>query len=95
VHERGGHGGVDPAGQAAQDPLVADPPADERDLLVDDAAGVPVGRSARRRDVEEVLEHLLAKGGVQDLGVPLHAIQPTGGVLEGGDRGAAGGRGRR
>ena len=59
VHERGGHGRVDAAGQAADDPSAADLGAHRVDLLLDDRAHRPRRRAAARV-VEEVLEHRLA-----------------------------------
>src|SRR3546814_15688129 len=67
LHERRGDGGVDPAGETADDPLVSDRGRYRRDLLVDDVGHRPGGRDAGDL-VEEVLEHRLAVLGVQDLG---------------------------
>ncbi len=88
---RGGHRGVDAAGQRADRAPVADLPRGPPRRLLDDVEHGPRGPAARR--VEEVLEHLLAVLGVQHLGVELHAVEAAPGVLEGGDRGLAG-RGR-
>ena len=44
VHERGGDGGVDAAGEPADHAAGADLRADALDLLGDDVAAVPVGR---------------------------------------------------
>ena len=74
MHERGGDGGVDAAGEAADHAARADLRADAVDLLGDDVAAVPVGGEARGL-VQEVLEHALAVVGVLDLGVPLHAVE--------------------
>ena len=90
VHDRRGDGGVDAAGQAADDVLVADLRADQRDLLVDDVGHRPVRLDAGDV-VEEVLEHGLALLAVQHLGVELHAGEAARDVLERGDRGAVGG----
>ena len=91
VHERGRDRGVDAAGEAADDELVADLRADARDLLVDHVGRRPVGVDARDV-VQEVLEHRLAVLGVQHLGVELHAGEAAVAVLEGGDGGAVGRR---
>jgi hypothetical protein len=72
LHERGGDGGVDPAGQPADDPAVADLGPDRGDLLLDDVGHRP-GRSDPGELVEEVLEHGLAVLAVQHLRVELHA----------------------
>ena len=86
VDEGGGHGGVDAAGQAADDVGLADPLADGGDLLVDDGAGGP-----RRRDAGAVVQEVGQDGqpvlGVEDLGMPLEAEQAARAVLEGGDGG--------
>src|SRR4051812_12388871 len=81
LHERGGHRRVDPAGQAADHAGVAHLRAYPFDLLVDDAAGGPVGLDAGAA-YEEVDEHLLPERRVPHLGVPLQAEQPAVAVLE-------------
>ena len=71
LHQRGGHRGVDAAGQPAQHPLVADRGLDGGDLLLDDVGHRPGGLEPG--DVEqEVLEHPLAVLGVEHLRVELH-----------------------
>ena len=77
VHERGGHGGVDAAGEGADDLGVADLLADEVDLGVDDRAHDPRRRAAAHV-VEQVLEHGLAVGRVDHLGVELHGVDLAG-----------------
>ena len=85
VDEERRHGGVDPAGERAEDALLADLGADALDLLLDHRRGRP--RRARARDaVEEVLQHLLAVRGVHDLGVELDAVEAALRRLERGDR---------
>ncbi len=74
MHDRRRDGGVDAAGQAADDLRVADLGTDPLDLLGDDVAAVPVAGDAGGA-VQEVLEHGLAVRGVLDLGVPLHAVE--------------------
>ena len=54
LHQRGGHRGVDPAGQPADGALVADLGADRLDRLLDDVDHGP-GRPAAGRVVQEVL----------------------------------------
>ena len=92
LHQRGGHGGVDTTGQGAQHPALADLLADRGDLVLDH-----VGRGPRAVQPgaaqQEVLDHPLAEGRVDHLGVPLDAVQPALVVLERGDVGARGGRG--
>ena len=91
LHDRGGDGGVDAAGQRAdRAALLADLLADPLDLLLDDVDHRP-GLPAAGDLVQEVLEDLLAVLGVQDLGVPLDAGEAAAGVLEGRDRGVVGG----
>ena len=85
VDERRGDGGVDAAGEGTQHPFVADGRADRGDLVLDDTPGRPVRGDSCPLE-EEVLEHLLTERGVNDLGVPLHAIQPATLVLECRDR---------
>ena len=45
---------------------------------VDDVAGVPVGREAARPRSRKFSSTCCPCGGVLDLGVPLHAVQPAG-----------------
>ena len=85
LHQRGGHGGVDAAGQSADDPGVADLLADPLHLLFDNVARGPVGLQPGAVE-EEVLQHLLAVVRVLDLRVPLHAEQALVLVGEGRDR---------
>ena len=85
VHEKRGDGGVDAARERAEHALRADRGADPRDLLLDDCGGSP--RRRRTGDlVEEVLEDVLPVRRVRDLGMELDAVQPSGPILEGGDR---------
>ena len=81
LHDRGGHRGVDAAGERADRPALADLLADRRDLLLDDVEHRP-GLPAAGDVVQEVLEHLLTVLGVQHLRVPLDAGQPALDVLE-------------
>ena len=67
---------VDAARQPAEHALRADLRADPLHLLVDDRSRRPAGRRSRDA-VEEVLEHRLAVRRVHDLGVELHAVEPT------------------
>ena len=85
LHERGGDGGVDPAGQRAQRPAVADLRADPLDLLLDDVGHRP-GRLEAGDVEQEVLEHRLPVRGVPHLGVELDAGELAVDVLERGDR---------
>ena len=86
LDESGGHRGVDAAGEAADDPLVAHLLADELDLLLDDVRARP--RLGTAGDVdEEVLEHRLPVLGVHDLRVPLDSGEAPPHVLERGHRG--------
>ena len=94
VHERGRDRGVDPAREPAEHVVVAHALADLGDRVVDDVGGGPVGGDAGAH-VQEPLEHGLTVRGVQHLRVPLHAVQATLGVLEGGDLGAVGAAGHR
>ena len=85
VDEQRGDGGVDAAGEAADDALRADLGPDPLDLLLDHRGRRP----ARRRPgdlVEEVLQDLLPVRGVHDLRVELDAVEAPAHVLEGGDR---------
>ncbi len=84
LHERGRDGGVDTAGQPADHPGVAHLGADQLDLVGDDVARRP-GRREPGAAVQEVLQRVLAEQRVLDLGVPLHAVEATGAVLEGRD----------
>ena len=93
VHERRGDRRVDAAGQRAEHPAVADLGADAGDLLVDDRRHRPRRRAARPL-VEEAPQHAHAVRRVDDLGVELHAVDPPLVVLQHGDRGVVGRRGR-
>jgi hypothetical protein len=86
------HGRVDPTGETADDPLVADLVPDRGDELLDDVLGGPLPREAGAAE-QEVLEHLLPERRVEHLGVPLDAVEPALVVLEAGHGGAR--RGRR
>ena len=85
VDEQRGDRGVDAAGEPADDPLGADLCSNPLDLLLDHGGGRPARRRARDV-VEEVLEDVLARGGVHDLRVELDGVVATAGILEGGDR---------
>ncbi|PLC12344.1 hypothetical protein AUQ48_08950 [Kocuria flava] len=76
LDERGGHGGVDAAGEPADHGGGADLLADALDVLLDDVAGGPAGLDPGAGE-QEALEDLLAVHGVLDLGVPLHAVEPA------------------
>src|SRR6188472_285980 len=78
--------GVDSARETANDVLAANLLLDCQYRLVDDVGCRPV-RCATSDVEQEVLQHLLTTFGVQYLGMPLHAGQPTIGVLEGRDGG--------
>ena len=77
LHQRRRDRGVDPAGQPADHPLAADLGADRRDLLLDDVRLGPQWTAAGAV-VQEPLEDRLSAGGVQHLGVELHAEEPRG-----------------
>ena len=81
VDQGGGHRRVDPAGQAADHGPVADLGLDGVDRLLDDRHPGPGGPGAAHV-VEEGLEDLHAPGGVDHLGVELHAVDAPLGVLE-------------
>ena len=76
---------VHPARQAADDPLRADLRPDPPHLLLDHGGGSP-GRRRTGDLVEEVLQDLLPRRGVHDLGVELDGVEASALVLEGGDR---------
>ena len=86
LHQGRGDRGVDPAGQPADDPGVADLGPDARHEVLDDVGRGPLARQPGPAE-EEVLEHLLAERRVEHLGVPLHAVEPALVVLEPGDGG--------
>ena len=93
VHERGGGGRVDPAGEPADHAAVADLGADPLDLLVDHRGRRPLLLAARDL-AQEPLQDRLAVRGMDHLGMELDAVEPALGVLAGGDRRArAGGEG--
>ena len=85
LHQRRGDRRVDPAGQPADHPLAADlargPPRPARRRC-----SPPSTVDGSRPPVEEALEDPLPVGGVQHLGVELHAEQRRGDVLERRDR---------
>ena len=85
LHQGRGDGGVDAAGQRAEHPGVADLLADRVDQVVDDVGRRSSRPSSPAPAQQEVLEHPLAEGRVQHLGVPLHAVEPALVVLERGD----------
>ena len=74
VQQGGDDGGIDPAGQAADDFGVADLLAHPADGVFDKPAHRPETR-ALADFVEEVLEELLAARRVRHFGVKLHAIE--------------------
>ena len=85
VDQRGGGGGVDAAGEAADDAAGADLGADPVDLLVDHRRRRPLLLTAGDL-AQETLEDRLAVRRVDDLGMELDAVEATLGVLAGGDR---------
>ena len=89
VHQRGGDGGVDAAGQAADHLCVADLFTDLRHLIIDDAGSVPIGTKAGAF-MQEGFDELLAHRRVLDLRMPLHAVQFACRILHGGHRCAFG-----
>ena len=90
VDERGGHGGVDAAGEAENDFFVTDLLADLRDGFGDVVAHDPVGGALA--DVEhEAVEHFAAFERVRHLRMELDGIEALFLVAHAGDR--AGGRG--
>ena len=86
VHEERRDRGVDASGQPADDPLGADLGADPLDLLLDHSRRRPC-RGRAGDVVEEALQHPLALGRVDDLGMELDAVPAVLGVLERRDRG--------
>ena len=89
VHESRRDCGINAAGQAADHLCIADLLADFRDLVLDDAGGIPVVAETCAL-VQEGLDKLLAHRGVLDFRMPLHAIQLAGFILHGGNGGALG-----
>ena len=90
VDERGGHGGVDAAGEAENDFFVTDLLADLRDGFGDVVAHDPVGGALA--DVEhEAVEHFAALERVRHFRMELDGIKALFLVAHAGDR--AGGRG--
>src|SRR4028119_356473 len=87
VDEHGRRRGVDPAGEAADGPPVADLPPYPLDGVGDDVDGCPVRLAAARLE-EEVLEDLHPVLGMPDLRVELDADAPPAPrwLLEGDDR---------
>jgi hypothetical protein len=77
VDQDGGDRAVDPAGQAADDLGVADLVADLADGFLAVGAHRPVALEPGQAD--EVFVELRALGGVVDLGVELHGVEPAGG----------------
>src|SRR5439155_24659472 len=92
-HERGGHGGIDPAGERADRAPLADALAELGDRLVDEGRRGPVaGRPAH--PVDEVAENLGAVGRVRDFRMELHRVAIlTVGHRGDGDAGGASDRG--
>ena len=83
MDEDGGHGGIDAAGEAADDAAVADLLADGGDGFVDEALRCPVGRESA--DVEdEVAQDGGSLPGVVHLGMELHGVVLARGIFEGG-----------
>ena len=72
VDERSRHGGVDTAGQRAEDPLVPHLGLDLGDLGLDDR-GVGPGRCEAGEFVQERRDEFLSSIGVHDLWMELHA----------------------
>src|SRR4029079_7205687 len=85
VDERRGGGGVDPAGESADDAAVADLIANPFDLLVDDRRRRPLLLTAGHL-AQEALEDGLAVRRVHDLGVELDPVEAALGILARGDR---------
>lgn len=85
LYQRGGHRGIHAAGQPANRMAVADLGAHLLDQRLGDVGGRPV-RAEPGEVVQEAAEHLLPVRAVHHLRVVLHAGQPTGPVLEPGDR---------
>ena len=73
VHEQRGHGGVDPAGEAADHLSIAHLRADALDLLLRDRRRRPAALAPAHIG-QEPRQDLLAVGSVHDLGVELDAI---------------------
>lgn len=93
VDERGGHRGVDAAGQAEDDFVAADLFADAGDRFRDVVGHVPVALAAA--DVlDEARQHGLALDGVGDFGVELHGVEAAAFIGHAGD-GARGGGGHQ
>ena len=84
VDERGGDGGVDAAGERADDAPGPDFRADAGDGVGDEVAGVPIAATAADL-VEEVIQDGGAVLGVDDFGVELDADDAAV-VADGGDR---------
>ena len=85
VHERGGDRRVDTTRQRAQHTLVAHLRADLSDRLLDDRRVGPRGAASAHVE-QEPLHQILPALRVRDLGVELHPVHRSGGVLERGDR---------
>ena len=83
AEQRGGHGGVHPAGEAQQHAALAHPRADGLHLLVQIARHVVA--ALRMADaVEEVPDDLPPQLGALGLRVELHGVEPAPFVLHGG-----------
>ena len=89
VDQDGGDGGIDPAGEAADDAALAHLGADALDRLLAVGAHGPVEGEAR--DAGEVLQEAPAARGVVHLGVELHGVEAARGVGGDGVGGAGGG----
>ena len=85
VHQHGGHRGIHPAGQAAEDLLVPHLLFNGLNGLLGEGAHLPVAPAAAH-PVQEVSEHLLALLGVLHLRVELHGVELFLPVFHGGHR---------
>ena len=74
VHQRRGHRGIHPAGEAAEDLLCPHGAPDALHGFGHEGAGRPVGGTAANAE-EEVLDDLLAPRRVRHLGVELDAVE--------------------
>jgi hypothetical protein len=81
LHQCGGHRGVDPTGQTADRPPIADLLAHLLDERVGDVRRRPC-RVDTGEFVQESVEYLLAVRGVHHLWVVLHTCQSLGPILE-------------
>ena len=93
VDERGGHGGIDAAGEAEDHVRGADGRADLRHGAFDEVGHGPVGGAAADAEAE-IFDDERAHRGVDDLGVELDAEEAAVEVLHGGELGVVGLRAR-